>query len=287
MMSIRNGLLGFLAAALLHGPISGQETPPVAPPSTPPVITQVPVDASSAPSALPDSNAGYVLGPEDVVDVNVLGQPEFRTQARVEADGTIALPFIGKQQVSGQTPLSLAEAIAARLKSGGYYTNPVATVTITSYASRYVIVLGEVVQPGLQPVNRSYRVSEIIARAGGLKATGASHVVLRRMGGEEVKLDFKKLAIGSQADDPIVLPGDKIFVPEAETFYIYGQVNAPGTFAIQDQMTIRKALARAGGLTPLGSQKRVQVYRNGQANKVPLEAPVRPGDVIVVGERLF
>ena len=58
-------------------------------------------------------------------------------------------------------------------------------------------------------------------------------------------------------------------------------------FVILDQMTVRKALARAGGLTAIGSQKRVQLFRNGQAVKVTLEALVQPGDVIVVGERMF
>lgn len=259
------------------------------PPDTglPAAVSAVPVPPSTAPSAGTTASEGYMLGPEDVIEVNVLGQPEFKTQARVESDGSIALPFIGKQAVSGQTPLSLAAAVSSRLKAGGYYTNPIATVTVVSYASRYVVVLGEVAQPGLQPVNRSYRVSEIIARAGGIKASGAQHIVLRRVSGEEIKLNFKKLAIGSDSDDPVVLPGDKLFVPEAETFYIYGQVNAPGTFALQDQMTVRKALARAGGLTPIGSQKRVRVFRNGQAIKMPLEAPVLPGDVISVGERMF
>lgn len=258
-----------------------------APDTAPALVASIPVPPSTAASQSADSNEGYMLGPEDVIEVNVLGQPEFRTQSRVESDGSIALPFIGKQQAAGQTPLGLAAAIGSRLKAGGYYTNPVATVAVMAYASRYVIVLGEVAQPGLQPVNRSYRVSEIIARAGGLKPSGAPHVILRRVAGEELKLSFKKLAMGSEQDDPVVYPGDKIFVPEAETFYIYGQVNAPGTFVILDQMTVRKALARAGGLTAIGSQKRVQLFRNGQAVKVPLEALVQPGDVIVVGERMF
>ncbi len=297
MSSARRFILAVIAAFSLPA-ISVAQTPAataaataaptVAPTVAPATVTAVPVAPSTAPAATtPTADEGYVIGPEDVIEVSVLGQPEFRTQARVETDGSIALPFLGKQQVNGQTPLSLAAAVSSRLKAGGYYTNPVATVTVVSFASRYVIVLGEVAQPGLQPVNRSYRVSEIIARAGGLKPSGAPHVILRRVNGQELKLDFKKLAVGSESDDPVVYPGDKLFVPEAETFFIYGQVNAPGTFVMQEQMTIRKALARAGGLTPLGSDKRVQVYRNGQPAKVSLESPVGPGDVIVVGERIF
>ena len=290
MTSAKRFLLSVLAVFAFPALSIAQTTPPVvsAPTVAPATVTAVPVSPSTAtPASAPSADEGYIIGPEDVIEVNVLGQPEFRTQARVESDGSIALPFLGKQQVNGQTPLTLAAAVSSRLKAGGYYTNPVATVTVTSFASRYVIVLGEVAQPGLQPVNRSYRVSEIIARSGGIKPSGAPVVVVRRVNGQELKLDFKKLAMGSDADDPFVFPGDKIFVPEAETFFIYGQVNAPGTFVIQEDMTVRKALARAGGLTPLGSDKRVQVFRNGQPAKVALESKVGSGDVIVVGERLF
>lgn len=286
MSSAKRFILSILAVLAFPALAMAQTTAPAASAVAPATVTPVPVTPSTA-TPTPSADEGYVIGPEDVIEVNVLGQPEFRTQARVESDGSIALPFLGKQQVSGQTPLTLAAAVSSRLKTGGYYTNPVATVTVTSFASRYVIVLGEVAQPGLQPVNRSYRVSEIIARSGGIKPSGAPHVIVRRVDGKELKLDFKKLAIGNDQDDPVVYPGDKIFVPEAETFFIYGQVNAPGTFVIQDEMTVRKALARAGGLTPLGSDKRVQVFRNGQPAKVDLESKVGPGDVIVVGERLF
>ncbi len=288
MTSAKRFILSILAVLAFPALATAQTTAPAAPSVAPATVTSVPVAPSAAtPAPAPSADEGYIIGPEDVIEVNVLGQPEFRTQARVESDGSIALPFLGKQQVNGQTPLTLAAAVSSRLKAGGYYTNPVATVTITSFASRYVTVLGEISQPGLQPVNRSYRVSEIIARAGGIKPSGAAHVIVRRVDGTELKLDFKKLAIGSEQEDPPVYPGDKIFVPEAEVFYIYGQVNSPGTFVIQENMTVRKALARAGGLTPLGSDKKVKVFRNGQPVKVSLENLVGSGDVIVVDERSF
>lgn len=246
-----------------------------------------PAAAAAQPAASTSTDAGYVMGPDDVIEVDVLGQPEFKTRARVRADGTIALPFLGTVPVRGETPVSFASDIAAKLRSGGYYANPIVNVEIASYASRYVVVLGEVASPGLQPVDRSYRVSEIIARAGGLKPSGAEYVILRRETGEELKLPFEKLAMGAAADDPVVNPGDKIYVPQMETFYVYGQIAAPGVYGIQDEMTLRKALARGGGLTPSGSEKRVKIFRNGTPVKANLEMPIQPGDVIVVGERLF
>lgn len=245
--------------------------------------------APSPPTAAEkDLSAGYVLGPDDVVEINVLGQPEFATRARIKSNGTIQLPFIGEQKVSGETPLTLGPKIAEKLRAGGYYAKPVVNVEVSGFASRYVVLLGAVAQPGIQPVDRSYRLSEIIARSGGLRDTGADFVTLTRADGQQHDYPFEKLAAGGPNDDPIVNPGDKIYVPEADLFYIYGQVNAPGVYPIKGgQLTVRKAIARGGGFTPSGSAKRIKLYRNGEETKVDLDMVIKPGDVFVVGERIF
>lgn len=248
--------------------------------------TQRPQPVVSQPAtAEPDS--AYILGAGDVVEVDVLGQADFRTRARVRSDGTIAVPFLGSVTVQGETTLTLARKLGASLESGGYYSKPIVNVEIASYASRYVIVLGEVGSPGLQPVDRAYRLSEIIARAGGLRASGADFVVVRRQNGEELKLSFAKLASGGNEDDPFVGPGDKIYVPEAENFFIYGQIAAPGAYTLKEGTTLRKAVARGGGLTPSGSEKKISVYRNGKKQPLSMDEVIAAGDVVVIGERLF
>lgn len=265
---------------------AGAQTPPQAPPAAQPATQAAPKPPAPA-AAEADVTAGYILGPDDTIEVDVLGQPEFKTRARIRADGTIALPFLGDVSPNGKTAIAFATDVGAKLRAGGYYAKPIVNVEIVSFSSRYVVVLGDVAQPGLQPVDREYRVSEVIARAGGIRDSAADHVVVRRQTGEELKLPFRDLATGTEAQDPVVRAGDKIFVPAAEIFYVYGQVNAPGAYPIKDDMTLRKALARAGGLTPNGSEKRVKVYHDGVAQKVDLERKVAPGDVLVVGERLF
>ncbi len=279
---VTNKLISFLLAlACLVG------LPLVAVAQTVQTAPATPAVTAAQPVAAPAQDSGYVLGADDVIDVKVLGQPEFQAGGRIEVDGTVNIQFIGSTMANGQTPLTLSRTIADKLRVGGYYTKPIVTVTVVSFASRYITVLGEVAQPGLLPINRSYRVSEIIARVGGIRPTGAEHVLLRRATGEEMKLDFKTLATGTGDQDPVVLAGDKLYVPTAEIYYIYGQVNQPGAFPIQSEMTLRKALARAGGVTALGSDKRVQVFRNGKPERADLERPIAPGDVVVVGERLF
>jgi polysaccharide export outer membrane protein len=223
-----------------------------------------------------------------VVEVEVLGQADFgKARVKVQTDGTIPLPVLGTVQAGGRTAPQLAALVRQKLVQAEYYKDPTVNVDIASYASRYVIVLGDVAQPGLVPIDRPYRVSEVLARVGGLRDNAADYVVLSPVVGPERQIPVASLSRNGPANDPYVSPDDKLFVPEAQLFYIYGQVNAPGAYPLKAGMTLRQALARGGGLTPSGSEGRVSIYRNGQKTKVPLDTPLLAGDVVVIGERLF
>ncbi|MFL5297721.1 MAG: SLBB domain-containing protein [Phenylobacterium sp.] len=228
----------------------------------------------------------YVIGPEDVVDVNVVGQPD-HTRARVYTDGSIQVALIGRVNASGRTPKQLGADIAAALKAGGYYADPVVSVEVVGYSSRYVTVLGSVAQPGLVPINRTYRLSELLARVGGVREGAADYLIVRPESGPEKRYIVDKLAAGDASQDPQVHAGDKIFIPPAEMFYITGQVKSPGTYPIKTDMTIAQAIARGGGLTDSGSDKKVGVTRAGKKVKMAPTEKVQPGDILDIGERLF
>ena len=232
-------------------------------------------------------NDGYVIGVGDVVEIAVLGREEFKPRVQVQVDGTVQLPYLHSVMATNLTVIQLRERVAKLLRDGGYYVDPVVSVTVVSYASRYVTVLGEFATPGLVPVDRAYRVSEILARAGGARPTAGDELVLRRTTGEEVILPIELLSRGGPSDDPLVQPGDKLFIGAAPNFYIYGQVNAPGAYRIERGMTLRMALARGGGLTERGSTSRLSVFRNGKQIKATLDAAVNAGDTVVIGERFF
>ncbi|KRB42689.1 polysaccharide biosynthesis/export family protein [Phenylobacterium sp. Root700] len=234
----------------------------------------------------PDGGTEYVLGPEDVIDVEIVGQPD-KTRARVYTDGTIQLNLVGKLVASGKTPKELGGEIARALKGGGFYANPAVNVEVSNYASRYVTVLGAVASPSLVPINRAYRLSEILARVGGVQANAADFLIVRPEKGAERRYMIADLSAGDSSQDPYVTPGDKIFAPVAEVFYISGQVVSPGTFPVRSDLTVRQAIARAGGLTPSGSDKKVEVNRGGKKVKLAGDAKIEPGDVLIVGERLF
>lgn len=253
-----------------------------------PTPAATPAPAAANPPLVTTLGDGYVIGVGDTLDVALIGVDDFRGRVVVQQDGTIQLPYVGSIRALDKTVLQLGREIAAALERGGYYVKPAIQVTVAQITSRYVTVLGEVGNPGLIPVDRAYRASEMIARVGGIKPTGGETFFLRRQGGAEIPLTLEQIARGGAEADPIVNPGDKIFVPEAPTFYIYGQVNGPGTYPVMNQMSMRMALARSGGLTPLGSEKRITVIRNGEElKKFSLSDPIRDNDVIVVGERFF
>jgi polysaccharide export outer membrane protein len=275
-----------LAAAAQAAAPPKASSAPAATSVAPPVVPAQ--GAAAAPSgAQGDTSAAeYVIGPEDTIEVEVVGQPD-RARARVYTDGSVQLNLIGRVPAAGRTPRELATQVAAALKTGGFYANPVVNVEVVGFSSRYVTVLGAVVSPSLVPINRSYHLSEILARVGGVRGDAAEYLVVRPEKGEEKRYSIKKLSAGDPADDPLVTPGDKIFAPPAEVFYISGQVKSPGTFPIREGMTIAQAIAKGGGLTDSGNGKRVTVTRGGKTLKLDANEKVLPEDVLVVGEKLF
>jgi polysaccharide export outer membrane protein len=269
-----------IAVAALFGCLSG--LPALAAPDQ--AAPAKPVAAAAAAS----SDKNYVLGSGDVIELKVLGRKDFDSQNRIAEDGGIKVPYLGAIVVKGMTAEQLGEYLSKELDKRGFYAHPIVTVDITSFASRYVTVLGEVGAPGLVPIDRPYQLSEILARVGGLKGSAADNVILTREAGEQVTIRLQDMAIGDASQDPAVSPGDKIFAPKAPVYYIAGQVKRPGAYAVEHDMTLRMAIARAGGVTDLGNEKGAKLTaKDGALRRQELDQPIKPGDSIIVGERLF
>src|SRR3954462_7910432 len=160
---MNSGKVLVIAAAMLLAVLGGHEVSaqPAPAPVTPPALAQ-PVPAQ--PAGMPDQ--AYILGPEDVVQVEVLGRTDFTTKTKIGVDGKIQLPLLGAVPAADRTVLQLRAQITEALQKAGFFNRPIVEVQVASYASRYVTVLGAVGSPGLIPVDRPYRLSEIIARVG-------------------------------------------------------------------------------------------------------------------------
>lgn len=285
------GLFLALVAFAVPGAVLAQVRPAPGAAAVSPKVDTPPVTPGVAAPAATSRQADiqrdeYVIGPEDVVEVEVVGQPD-HSRARVYTDGTIQVNLVGRVTAAGKTPRQLGSEIAASLKTGGYYANPAVNVEVVGFSSRYVTVLGAVGSPGLVPINRPYRLSEVMARVGGVREGAADFIVVRSESGPEKRYNVEKLSSGDSSQDPMVAAGDKIFAPNAEVIYVTGQVKSPGTVPIKTDMTIAQAIARTGGLTDSGTDRRVKVTRGGKTLKLDANSKVEPGDVLLINEKLF
>ena len=106
-------------------------------------------EAGASPSISPDR---YVVGPQDTLSITVVGEPELTNKYRVDNDGSITLPYIGRQPAAGFSIADLQLKITTLLKDG-YLQNPQVLIDVDQYKSRSVYVTGNVRMPGKVPMN--------------------------------------------------------------------------------------------------------------------------------------
>jgi polysaccharide export outer membrane protein len=178
---------------------------PVAPP---------PVVAPAAP--MPELGA-TALGPGDVFEVRVYGEPELSGVYRVGPKGEIAFPLCRKVRVGGLTASEAAEKIHACL-ADGFIRDAQVTVIVKEYNSKKVFVFGEVQKPGTFVYEDGMTIVQAVTLAGGF-TKGASQngtSVTRLVDGAEVrvKVPVQDIALG-KATNFLLRPGDIVFVPES------------------------------------------------------------------------
>jgi polysaccharide biosynthesis/export protein len=178
-------------------------------------------NGSQAAGSKPDVGAAsdaatYVIGPTDVLDVNVWKEPDVSRTVPVRPDGKISLPLLNDVQAAGLTPMELQAEVTKDLK--GFISNPQVTIIVTQINSRRVYVLGEVAHPGAFAMLPHMTVLQALSSAGGLGqfAKSSGIYVLRGENGRQVTFPFnyKEVVRGKRADQNITLqPGDTIVVP--------------------------------------------------------------------------
>lgn len=275
-------------------------TPTAAPavsPAVSPAVTGAAVTGTAASASAAAADPVIKLGPGDAVSVQVYGQPEMSTTTYIADDGTINVPLAGAVAVAGMSPAQAGQQVAQALRKGQYLVDPQVTITLSQFRSQQVSVLGEVRTPGRYPIESRTGVIDLLAQAGGETEDGADIIyVLRpdRHGGvERYPINLKSLK-----DDRALLPmlslkgGDSVFVPRADRYYIYGEVQAPNSYRLESGMTVIQAISRSGGVTARGSDSRIVITRETTDGKrVTIDAkpfdPIRPNDVIRVKERIF
>lgn len=253
--------------------------------------------AAGVPASALETVANYRLASGDAIRVVIYQNPDMTLETRVSEDGVINYPLVGTIAVGGLEIAAAEAKIAKALRDGGFLKKPQVNIALLTIRGNKVSVLGQVNKPGAYPLETfNMRVSQLLAEAGGLAASGADQLILTgTRNGKPFRRDIDIDAIYRQNlsdDDMEVAGGDTIYVPRAATFYIYGEVSRPGSYRLERGMTMRQALAAGGGLTSRGTERRLRVVRRnaqGVPDKVSAELNdfVAPDDVIYVNESLF
>jgi polysaccharide export outer membrane protein len=245
----------------------------------------------------------YVVGGNDVLLITSYDQADLSGKFTVEADGTFTFPLIGRFHAGGLTLRAIEQGLKDRLREERYFKNPQITVAVEQYRSQKVFIVGEVRSPGPYTLSGNITLVEALARAGSTLPTAGSDAIVVHgdpsgpamptdAGRNVLRVDLRDLQNGEFSKNTVLADGDTVIVPRAESVYVFGQVKAPGAYALQQgNTTVLQALSLAGGVLDRGSTSRIRVVRmvNGEKKeiKVSLSDVVQPGDTIIVPERFL
>jgi len=261
--------------------------------------------ANSAVRAKADLSSNlYKLGAGDILELTVFQVEALNTKVRVNGRGEIILPLLGKLDVKGKSITEVEDEVT-RLLREDYLQDPQVSMFIEEYRSQQITIMGSVEQPNVYSVRQSRSIFEMLSLAGGLKEDASDQIrvttsQLDPETGEPQKqhliLSVKRLLAGADAASYLRLSGgDSILVPRAGVVFVEGAVKKPGSYPMEGETSVLKAIALAGGVPWEGNQGRVQVVRDisGESfaidvnlgkvrNQKADDVALRDGDIVVV-----
>lgn len=260
----------FLLLSLALSPLNLQSAA-LAAPSRSAQVSQVSKVRASKAIAAPRPGREYVLGPQDVLDIRVGNHEMLNRTVTVRPDGRISFPRVGEVQAGGRTVADLTRQLRTRLERT---LNNVRLEIEVKQARpvpvppvRQARVIGAVKSPGAFPVKPNSRVVDLLAMAGGLgaKPSRVAGRIVRR--GQVLPVDLARAMaqpggeanLAVQPDDLLIL--DESSVPNQVT--VTGKIAKPGSYPLDDGLTLTSLLAQAGGPVGGAALKQAHVLRNG------------------------
>lgn len=270
----------------------------------PPLPEALPQKAPSV--SLPEpADISYVIGPGDGLKITVYGHEDLTNDVVVSSEGLFTYPLLGEIEAAGLTPQQLQQNLTVSFSK--LLVKPQVNVTVTQFESQRVNVLGEVENPGSYGLKGAAPLQEMIARAGGVTPdTGWQAIVVRgrREQGngaqgldkadtveKTIRVDLEQLLSGQIAHPIMVHHGDTVYVPAAAFFYVSGEVENPGRYRLERDVTVTKALTMAGGMTRFAAKKRLVIRRlidgKRQEFRVSPTDLLQADDVLIIPQSVF
>jgi polysaccharide biosynthesis/export protein len=312
-MKASRRLIAFWFAVLLSSLGLAQQPPPGQP-------TPAPAQANpiQQPAELPADSIrpNYVLGPSDQFLIRAPAMEELNDRPfRIDAEGFVNLPVIGRLRVAGMTQQQLEAELIKRLHE--YVVNPQVIVTMSQFRSEPVFFVGQFSKPGIYPLQGRRTLVEMLSSIGGLQPNASRHIKVTRrdeygtiplpnaVDDPEKKISSVEISMGSlrenvnPAEDIVLQPYDVVSVERAELVYISGEVGKVGGIELgeRDSISMLQAMTMAGGFGRDANRGKVRILRpilntdrraaidvdvngvfEGKANDVPL----LPNDVLLV-----
>lgn len=262
------------------------------------LLVPLPVSAQ-APQAPQDKD--YIIGPEDILDIQVWGNKELNQTVFVRPDGRTSLPLVGEIGVAGKTVQQLQDHLTNVYEKT--VKGAVVTVIVKEIRSRPVYFVGGFGKPGVMQLTRDLTLLQAISIIGGVVPNADAEKGFLLRGDKRIPIDFTRLVQrGDLSQNPKLEPGDSVVVPLADAVYVNGEVKTPGAVKYTGDLTILKALTQVGGLTPLAAGGRVDILRGNAEKKERIRVDVdkmmrspdenpdvrlQPNDIVFVPQRLF
>ncbi|UCC38741.1 MAG: polysaccharide biosynthesis/export family protein [Candidatus Aminicenantes bacterium] len=234
---------------------------------------------------------GYLIGPGDVLSIEVWGQPDVSREATVNYLGEIRLPPIKKISVIGLSIPQLEERLSEALSK--YLIDPIVFVSIKEYNSQRVIALGEI-KTGMYTLKRKTTLVEFFGQIGATtditdifsENADIFHIKLIKKDGKILTYDLNELINDPQRNEQVLVSGgDTVYVPplEINKIFVLGEVKNPKAITIKGKLSIVEAITEAGGYTRDAVTKSIMIIRGDIGSqrgiRVNLSRILKKGDV--------
>lgn len=242
---------------------------------------------------VPGASSAYVLGPGDQFSMEIADLEELNGKVhRVDNDGTVTLPLIGRIQAAGLTLREFEEDLDRKLVT--QLKEPHIAITVTESLSQPVTVIGAVNTPGIHRMRGRQSLVEVLSQAGGLRPDAGYRVTVTRQiqAGELPVPNAKRddanqvyvaevnvndiIEAHNQSANITMQPHDVVTVPRAKVVYVVGEVRKSGGFTLETRstMSIIQAIALAEGTTPTAKKEKALILRHVPGVDTRTEIPV-------------
>jgi polysaccharide biosynthesis/export protein len=195
--------------------------------------------------------ADYVMGPGDVLQVQLFGTKNESMYLPVNRDGRVAFPQLGPVQVAGLRYSAVKDEIESRVAR--QMIGQRANVSMGETRTINIFVLGSAKYPGSYTVSGLATVTTALFAAGGIQQIGSLRSIQVKRQGELVRtFDLYDLLMrGDSTNDIKLLPGDVVFIPPVgPTVALDGEAQRPAIYELKGDESVASLIAMGGGLTP-------------------------------------